>query len=353
MGIQGRASLLAVEERLTNSQREHIDAIEEYVKSATNLTQQLLGFARGGKYEVKPVDINDLLLSSVSMFARTCKDLRIHSKTQSKPLVVEADKRQLEQVLLNIFVNAWQAMAEGGELFLATSTVDLDEGACRVHQVEPGLYAMISVTDTGIGMDEATRQRIFDPFFTTKEKGRGTGLGLASAYGIVKNHGGLITIESEPGHGTTVKICLPVSTNEVLQDKVLTERLIKGSETILLVDDEEMVIDVGQAMLENLGYRVISVGNGQAAIDAVIAQGMRLDLVILDLIMPDMDGGKTFDRIREIQPQMPVLLSSGYALNGQAEEIIRKGCNGFIQKPFNISDLSQKVRKVLDENKIR
>ena len=197
-------------------------------------------------------------------------------------------------------------------------------------------------------MDEATRQRVFDPFFTTKEKGRGTGLGLASAYGIIKNHGGMITVYSEHGHGTTFNIYLPFSGKTVASETHASQQLIKGSGTILVVDDEKMIIQVALAMLEKLGYDAMTAHSGQQAIDIVTQSGDDIDLVILDLIMPDMDGGKTFDRLRQVRPEIPVMLSSGYALEGQAQEIIRKGCNGFIQKPFNISELSRQIHIILD-----
>ncbi len=352
MGIQGRASLITLDLDTSHPHREHIHAIEEYVRSAANLTKQLLGFARGGKYEVKPVDINKLVLNSSAMFGRTKKEIRIHAKYQQSPMVVEADRGQIEQVLLNMYVNAWQAMPpEGGDLYLETNIVALDAAYCRPHRAKPGRYVKVSITDTGAGMDEATRLQIFDPFFTTKEKSRGTGLGLASAYGIIKNHGGMITVYSEAGHGTTFNIYLPISDQNAHQEVSPDNALIKGSATMLLVDDEEMIIDVGQAMLERLGYRVMVGRSGQEAVEAIADRGNGIDMVILDMIMPGMDGGTTFDRIREIRPEIPVLLSSGYAINGQAQEIIRRGCNGFIQKPYNISDLSDKVRHALDGKK--
>ena len=211
MAIQGRASLVLIDLEPFHPLREHLEAIEESVRSAAHLTRQLLGFTRGGKYEVKPVDINELVTTSSTMFGRTCKEIQIYTRAQWAPMVVDADRRQIEQVLLNMFVNAWQAMPDGGKLYLETSIAHLDEAACSPHQVEPGRYVKIAVTDTGIGMDESTRQQIFDPFFTTKEKGHGIGLGLSSAYGIIKNHGGIITVSSEVGQGTTFNILLPVS----------------------------------------------------------------------------------------------------------------------------------------------
>ncbi|MFH0998066.1 MAG: PAS domain S-box protein [Pseudomonadota bacterium] len=353
MGIQGRSSLISLDLEASHPHSEHILAIEEYIRSATNLTKQLLGFARGGKYEVKPIDMNQLVSASAAMFGRTKKEIRIHAKCQTSSLVVEADRGQIEQVLLNMYVNAWQAMpADGGEMYLETKIATLDEAYCKPYQVAPGRYVKVSITDTGIGMDDATRLRIFDPFFTTKEKSRGTGLGLASAFGIIKNHGGMITVYSEIGHGTTFNIYLPVSDKEVHREISKEARLIKGSSTILLVDDEEMIIEVGQAMLERLGYRLVVSRGGREAIQAITDMGAEIDLVILDMIMPGMDGGKTFDRIRELKPGMPVLLSSGYAISGHAHEIMDRGCNGFIQKPYTISELSNKVRQVLDERKI-
>ena len=352
MGIQGRSSLMSLDLDPSHPHLEHIHAIEKYIRSSTDLTRQLLGFARGGKYEVKPININEIVLNSATMFGRTRKEISIHTKMQQSPLVVEADRSQIDQVLLNIYVNAWQAMPDGGELSLETKTVVLDEQYCKPYGVQPGPYAKITVTDTGIGMNESTRRRIFDPFFTTKEKSRGTGLGLASAYGIIKNHDGIINVYSESGFGTTFNIYLRISENEMHQEVTMECEMVKGSETILIVDDEDMIIDVGQAMLEKLGYRVVVSKNGQEAVEKVAVIGNEIDLVILDLIMPGMDGGKTFDHIRAIRPEMPVMLSSGYAINGLATEIMRRGCNGFIQKPFNITALSRKVRKILDEVKI-
>ena len=351
MGIQGRTSLIKVDMKASHPCSEHIQAIDQYVQSASDLTKQLLGFARGGKYEVNTFDLNELTVTNAQMFGRTRKDIQIHANTQASPLVAEIDKRQIEQVFLNLFVNAFEAMPDGGELYLDTSLISLDETVCKPHQIEPGDYAKISISDTGIGMDETTQKRIFEPFFTTKDKRRGTGLGLASAYGIVKNHGGMITVNSKIDHGSTFNIFLPVTDKEVYREPVIDEVLVAGSETVLLVDDEEMIREVAGSMLKRLGYRVEIAASGEKAIDIVVKMGDSIHLVVLDLIMPGMDGGKVFDRIREIQPQMPVILSSGYAINGQATEIMNRGCNGFIQKPFNISALSQKIRMILDDAK--
>jgi two-component system cell cycle sensor histidine kinase/response regulator CckA len=348
MGIQGRASLMAADLGTSHPHAEHLDAIEKYIRSAVNLTKQLLGFARGGKYEVKPVDINELVLNSATLFGRTRKEIQIHTKLQPSLLVIEADQRQIEQVFLNLYVNAWQAMLDGGDLYLETKTAVLDHEYCKHYDAMPGSYAKISVTDTGVGMDEATRRRVFDPFFTTKGKRRGAGLGLASAFGIIKNHNGIITVYSEVGYGATFNIYLPLSDEAVQHTPPTTEKLVRGSETVLLVDDEELIIEVGQAMLERLGYRVWAAHSGEQALEMVAKMEDAIDLVILDMIMPGMDGGRAFDRIRKIRADLPVILSSGYSINGKANDIMQRGCNGFIQKPFNLSELSQKIRSILD-----
>ena len=217
------------------------------------------------------------------------------------------------------------------------------------YGTDPGRYIKISVTDTGVGMDKATQQRIFEPFFSTKERGRGTGLGLASVYGIIKNHGGFINVYSEKGEGTTFNIYFPVSGKEVVEETEQDEKILKGSETVLFVDDEEMVMEVGVKMLEALGYRVLVARTGLEALDQYEKHKEKIDLVILDMVMPDMSGGKVFDTLKEQEPDIKVLLSSGYSLNGQASKILQRGCSGFIQKPFNMESLSLKIREALDK----
>jgi len=347
MGIQGRASLLSHNLQPSDPSGEHLKAIEEYIQSATGLTRQLLGTVKGGKYNPTPTDLNVLVEKSADLFGRTRKEIQITIRKHNTPVVTEIDRQQLDQVLLNIYVNAWHAMPDGGNLYIHTSIEDLDDVSYDNYQVSRGKYGKITIRDTGIGMNESTRQRIFDPFFTTKDKGRGTGLGLSSAYGIIKNHGGFITVNSIIGNGTTFDIYLPLSAEQPASQSAVQAEIIEGSETILLVDDEELIIEVGRALLETIGYNVFTAKGGKEAIQIVSDHGKTIDLVILDLIMPELDGGETFDQIRSIAPSIPVLLSSGYAIDGQATEILRRGGNGFIQKPFSLSQLSQKIRKSL------
>ncbi|HSQ83755.1 MAG TPA: ATP-binding protein, partial [Desulfobacterales bacterium] len=328
---------------------ERLKNIEKYVQSGADLTKQLLGLAKGGKYEVKPIDINDLMEKSSKMFNRTKKEIRIHSDYQKDLWNVEADRSQIEQVLLNLYVNAGQAMPEGGELYLKTENVILDDSYTQYFSLKSGDYVKISVTDTGTGMDDNIKKRIFDPFFTTKDIGRGTGLGLASAYGIIKNHGGIINVYSMIDKGSTFNIFLPASKKEVKKDMPANQKTLKGTGTILLVDDEDMIIDVGSQILASLGYMPLLAKSGKEAIDVYEKNKDRIVMVILDMIMPGMGGGETYDRLKSIDPEIRVLLSSGYSIDGQASEIIDRGCNGFIQKPFNVIQLSRKIREVLGE----
>ena len=349
MGILGNTSLMLLDMDSNNPQYERLKTIEEHVRLGADLTKQLVGFARGGKYEAKPTDINKLIAKSLEMFGRTKKELTIHSKFQENLWTVEVDQGQIEHVLLNLFVNAWQAMAGPGQLYVDTVNVVLDEGYTKPFTVNPGRYVKISITDTGVGMDKATQRRIFEPFFTTKRMGVGTGLGLASVYGIVKNHGGFINVYSEKNEGSTFTIYLPVWEKDGYEEEKLPEKVVKGSVALLLVDDEDIIIDVGEQMLKTLGYEVLLAGGGKKAIEIYTNNQDRIDMVILDMIMPDMGGGETYDRLKEINPDVKVLLSSGYSINEKANEILARGCNGFIQKPFDLRELSGKIKEILCE----
>lgn len=348
-GIQGYASLMFLDMNISHPLYDKLKGIEDQVKSGAELTKQLLGFARVGTYNISVTDINEIIDKTSSMFGRTKKEVRIHRKHGEDIWAVEIDRGQIEQVLLNMYVNAWQAMPGGGDLYLETANVVLDEDYVNPFSVSPGKYVKISVTDTGIGMDELTRTRIFEPFFTTKEMGRGTGLGLASAYGIVKGHNGIINVYSERGHGTTFTIYLPASDKKFVKEEMTSEDIIKGEGTILLVDDEEVIIDVGRDILEVLGYKVFVAKSGKEAIEIFKVRDSNIDLVILDMIMPGMGGAETFDILKSIYPGIKVILTSGYSIDARPTKMLEKGCDGFIQKPYSVQTLSQKVREILDK----
>ena len=349
MGIQSCVSLMLMELDASHPHAEKLRRIEEQVKSGAGLTRQLLGYARGGRYEVATLDLNELLKQTLDTYGRTKKEVAIHTTFDRELWCVEADQSQLEQVFVNLFVNAWQAMPAGGHLYLETRNVTLDAQAALPHQLPEGHYVQVTITDTGIGMDEATRARIFEPFFTTKEMGRGTGLGLASAYGIIKNHGGSIGAYSEKGHGSTFHVYLPASLKTSPGRTFAVPEPLRGSETLLLVDDESMILEVCKPLLERLGYRVLEASGGHRAIELYREHAAEIDLVVLDMIMPEMGGGEVFEALQAINPRVRVLLASGYSLNDQARKILDRGCVGFIQKPFGAADLSRKLRSVLDQ----
>jgi two-component system, cell cycle sensor histidine kinase and response regulator CckA len=348
MGILGYTSLMLMKTEKTHPFYEKLKTIEGLVESGSDLTKQLLGFARGGKYEVKPLNINDLIIKTSDMFCRTKKEIAIHTKLQEDLNTIEADRGQIEQVLMNLYMNAWQAMPSGGSLYLETSNVLFDDQKSFTDDLKSGGYIKITVADTGVGMDADTRQRIFEPFFSTKGIGKGTGLGLASTYGIIKNHGGIIDVYSEKGHGTTFTIYLPASGTKTAEKKASEGSLVTGHETILIVDDEPINVDAIKELLEEFGYKILAAQSGKKAIELYKEHSKDINLVILDMVMPEMNGKETLIKLMEIDKNVRVLLSSGYSINGEAKTILELGCKGFIQKPFKVDELSQKIRDVLD-----
>jgi PAS domain S-box-containing protein len=346
-GVSGTVSLMMSELNDVDPFYNQLSNIERYIASAAELTGQLLGFAQGGKYEIKPTNVNTLIEQSAAMFGRTKKQIRIDLNLADDILSVEVDQVQIEQVLVNLYVNAWQAMPEGGVLAIQTENVKLDEKIVRIKKLPQNRMIKITVSDTGEGINETDLQYIFDPFYTTKQVGKGNGLGLASTYGIIKNHGGSIDVTSRKDHGTTFSIYLPASDKSVEEEIEIPDRIVSGTETILLIDDEAMVREVGQEMLKELGYHVKVAASGEEGVRVYETFQRIIDLVILDLIMPGTSGGETFDRLRQLNPQAKVLLASGYSVDGQAAAILERGCNGFMQKPFNMKQLSRKIRKAL------
>jgi signal transduction histidine kinase len=283
MGIQGNASLALVNMDTNHPNFSKLKNIEQYVQSGAELTKQLLGFARGGKYEVSATDLHELIEKTTRMFGRTKKEINIHTKFQRDIWATEVDRGQIEQVLLNLYINAWQAMPDGGKIYIETENVIIDQNSVKLINLETGKYVKISITDTGEGMEEGIQQRIFDPFFTTKKMGsgtgRGSGLGLASAYGIIKNHGGIITVNSEKGKGATLAIYLPVTDKHAVKEGAATDNLMKGKETILLVDDEDMIIDTASEMLKELGYQALTAKGGTEALKVFKQNKDKIDLV--------------------------------------------------------------------------
>ena len=351
--IEGNASLMLFNIDATHPHYENLKSIEKQARSGSKLSAQLLGYAGKGRYEVKPLNLNQLVEEISEVFGRTRKEITIHLELADDLFATEADRGQIEQVLSNLYVNAADAMPGGGDLSLNTRNVTHKDMEGKLYDPKPGNYVMLTVADTGAGMDEKTMKRIFEPFFTTKETGRGTGLGLSSAYGIIEGHGGYIDVDSSKGHGTTFTICLRASEKRVektvTKEKKVPEEVLKGTETVLVADDEEMILEVGEDMLRAMGYKVLLAKGGREAIEIYKANKNEIDVVILDMIMPDMAGGEVYDTMKEINPDIKVLLSTGYSIEGQASEILDRGCDGFIQKPFGVKELSGKIREILDQ----
>jgi PAS domain S-box-containing protein len=346
-GILGGLSLMELDLFDRSLLSQELQEMKGLVRRGADLTKQLLGFARRGKYDARALDVNDVLAKSAKMFGRTRKDIVIRLESVSEIAPVLADDAQLDQILLNLLLNAGQAMPDGGELILLTQMVDVSAADAAIHGVDPGRYVKLAVQDTGVGMDAGTRERVFEPFFTTKEKGRGTGLGLASVYGIVKNHGGFITVESEMGKGATFSVYFPAAEGQIEEIRSQPVLPRPGTEFLLLVDDEEQIIRTCSRLLKAMGYEVIVARSGDEAIEIFSHHREKISLVILDMIMPGVSGLQTFTALRALSPSVKVLLSSGYSAEGQANEILQLGCNGFIQKPFDNTVLSAKLRELL------
>ena len=353
MGIQGYASLMLLKTNLEHPHYKNLNSIEQLVQNGADLTKQLLGFARDGKYHVKTTDMNEVTQDTLRMFGRTKKEISIYEKYEENIWSVEVDQGQLKQVLLNIFVNAGHAMPGGGDLTLVTKNVILGAQDARALGLPPARYVRTSASDTGVGINEETRQRIFEPFFTTKEFGHGTGLGLASAYGIIQNHHGTIDVNSRMDEGTTFHIYLPASQKVRKVVKPVFGHHHNGPETVLLVDDEDVILKVGSQILQELGYTVMTASSGKEALEIYSANRDKIDIVVLDMIMPGMGGGETYDSIKALKLDVKVLLSSGYSIMGEASAILDRGCQGFIQKPFTVKSFSEKLREILNGENTR
>jgi len=330
----------------------NLHTINTSARRGADLVQRLMVFSRKGDTKPRALDLNHEVTQVKKLLGRTIpKMIAIELSLESWLPVINADPVQVEQILLNLAINAKDAMPEsGGKLTIETRKVTLDEEYCRMYlQAKPGHYVMISVSDTGHGMSQETMQHIFEPFFTTKGVGKGTGLGLAMVYGIMKHHEGFINCYSELGHGTTFRLYFPVVSTEIEENLEQDSAFPPGgSETVLLVDDEEFLCDIGSQILIRAGYTVLTATNGRGALDLYRNQKSDVSLVILDLIMPGMGGKECFQELMNINPQVRVILSSGFLSNGTTEEATVLGVRGLVEKPYNMRQLLQLVRDVLD-----
>jgi two-component system cell cycle sensor histidine kinase/response regulator CckA len=349
--ILGWAEMGCEETRPGTGFHDRFQNIRDQALWAARLTSQLLAFARRQVLQPRKINLNTLVAEGVSLLRRVIgEQIEVRILTAPDLRVTQADPAQIEQVLMNLCLNARDAMPEGGQLIIETQNVEIEEEYCRLHPyARQGSYVLLAVSDTGVGMDAATAERVFEPFFTTKEVGKGTGLGLATVYGIVKQHGGFIHLYSEPGKGTTFRIYLPAGDGAPEpREPRSEEQTPRGTETILLAEDNDGLREAAQEMLERLGYRVILATNGVEAVQLFNANSGKIDLVILDVVMPELSGPAAYLQMAAIQPDLRVVFATGYtAETASLNSTLEKGAP-ILQKPYGMKNLGQIVRSTLD-----
>ena len=333
--------------------RSHLVSIQEASEKAATLTHQLLAFSRRQVLEMKAVDLNKVIEGMANMLSRMIgEDVLLEMRTEAMISTIRADQGQIEQVLMNLAVNARDAMTAGGRLLIGTEDVDLNEALLRTQEtVTFDKYVMLSVSDTGAGMTAEVRDRIFEPFFTTKELGRGTGLGLATVYGIVKQHSGNIIVDSEPGKGTTFKVYFPIAgerRQELDKDHDLIGAMPAGTEVVLVVEDDPSVRELVRQVLTPLGYKVLATAGGHDALRTSDAYDGPVDLLLTDVVMPGMNGKQLAEVLRMKRPGIKVLFMSGYAHNALSSQGMLEPGVAMIHKPFRTAALARQVRQVLD-----
>lgn len=348
--IAGYASVLLMENELNIRQREHVLQIQRLSGWAGKLTQQLLAFQKDIKPVYRPFQLNHLVQEIIVMLRHSFEPfIKIIEDLDPSLKIIKGDSTQLQQVLLNVCINAKEAMPNGGELHIATRNNNLRQDDIKIHPaLDSGQYIQLQISDTGVGMTRAVKEKIFEPFFTTKKKG--TGLGLYTCYGIIKNHNGIIEVESEPSRGTTLTIFLPAVDEVVPEYRRRIEDIRGGEETIMLIDDEENILDLGTRMLKKYGYKVVPALGARQAIKAYEKKKDKIDLVILDIIMQGMDGRECALELAKINPNIIILFTSGFRADPAVREILLQIKGDFLQKPFNMQTFLIKVRDILDQN---
>jgi len=351
--VMGFASVLQAELDPGDPSRADVDRIIEACRKGRDVTMNLLGFARKGKYRLEQFTLNDRVRAAIELLKHTIpKKIIISPSLSDSTLEVHGDPTQIQHVIMNLCINAVDAMGDSGILSISTDVLDLRGGQSADYpDLEPDRYARLRITDTGPGMTSETIDMAFEPFFTTKPVGEGSGLGLPMVYGTVKNHGGTVLLESAPNTGTTVTVLLPTGPTPSQAMRLMAERRTPVSttrRTVLLVDDEQMIRNAGSRLIEKLGYRVLAAADGREAIRTFIENRRQIAAILLDLVMPVMDGAQALSSMREIDADVPILLCSGYSKDEGAKELLGKGADAFIQKPFDLADLEQILDSVVD-----
>jgi two-component system cell cycle sensor histidine kinase/response regulator CckA len=349
--IIGYGSLLRMKMTDDDPLRHNVDQILASANRAASLTQGLLAYSRKQVLNPQRVNLNEIILKMERLLARLIgDDVEFKCILTDKDVTVLADAGQLEQIMMNLVTNARDAMPGGGYLYVETQRVGLDEVTAKAHDVrKPGTYALILVTDSGMGMDQQTQERIFDPFFTTKDVGKGTGLGLAMVYGIIKQHNGFIEVESEVGRGTTIKIYLPAAQGAAEETQPSDLPAVKrGTETVLVAEDDEPVRNFITTILTQFGYSVIQAENGEDAVKKFMANRDAIKLLLLDVMMPKKNGKEVYDKIRIFEPDIRTLFISGHSADIMSQKGLLKDGLNFLSKPVPMNDLLRKVREILD-----
>ncbi|MHC4952965.1 MAG: response regulator [Planctomycetota bacterium] len=347
-GILGSADLLQRGAGTTEERERYVEIIVKTGQRAADLVRQLLAFARPAPASHDSLDMHEVIDEVIRILRPTIDPrIEIRSRLKAKLTTIDGDRSAVQSALLNLGVNARDAMPDGGTITFTTADAALDPETCRRFggAVKPGPFLQIDVADTGTGIPRDVRERIFEPFFTTKEPGKGTGLGLAAVYGTVHGHEGVISVYSEPGEGTLFKIFLPAAAEGAAARRI--PEVVKGSGRILIVDDEPVIRNLARDMLRGLGYEVALANGGPEALDFYCAEGDSIDLVILDLVMPEMNGAEVLRALKRIDPKVRVLIASGFHLDMDAPDLKRDGANGFLSKPFIVADLSQAVASAM------
>jgi len=348
MGILGNIELLKMDLPEDERRDRYFEAMKGSGHRMSRLTDQLLAYAQGGKYQPKNLKLDDFVIQTLPILQHDLKpQVRVETHFPKDISYIKADYAQGQMVLSALLANSNEAIEDEGLIRITAGNKDVDEDFAKQHPgLMAGYYVCLTIEDDGKGMNEEEREKVFDPFFTTKFQGRG--MGMAAVYGIVKNHDGWIYVDSELGKGTTVRIYLPVSEIQVDKPQKGTVEVSRGSGTVLMIEDEDVVIEVTQAMLERLGYRVVVAKTGKDAIHITETFDGQIDLALLDIKLPDMEGGKVYPLIMEARPDLKVIVFSGYAIEGPAQDILDAGAQDFIQKPFSLATLSEKLNKVLE-----
>lgn len=348
-GIMGCADLLRAGLTDNTSLYELADMIVVAAGRSSELTKQLLAFARKGKLQSIQIDIHRTINEVVAILERSIgKKINLHQHLKAHLTTVQGDPAQIESAFLNLALNAGDAMPNGGDLIFITNNVTIDKKRAKTLAVEPGTYIEITIADTGIGIDETIQKRIFEPFFTTKAKG--TGMGLAAVYGIITNHKGTIDVKSNVGKGSIFTLYLPVSERDASTSaKYARQAVPKISGKILVIDDENLVLNTTARILTQHGYEVITCTGGHEAVELYKKSFDQIGCVILDIIMPEMDGREVFRAMKKISPRVKVLFSSGYSMDREVRTIVQKGGAEFIQKPFQVDHLFERISRLMGE----